>query len=644
MTPRPFLPRLILPFAVAMALIVAVCGAVIYWAGERTARLQQVEDLDRLAAFIHHSLAISGDVTPADRARLADSARVLGTRITLIAGSGAVLLDTVAAPERMENHNDRPEVVAARREQTGRGVRFSNTLREPAVYVARLVDPARPDGLVLRLSYPRHAWAHIGASAGVVVAGAVAAALGVTTLLWLMLLRQWINPVRRLAAAAERMAGGEWGERVAPGGADDVRFFSEKLNLLASQAERSLADLRHQRADLRALVDTLPDPIVAIDHDRRVTLINPPAAELLQVAPEQVALRQRVASVVGDEAMLKLVDAAMGAPETDAVAGPTNAGGAGAGGARREPVEGEVRLVRRGQRFTYHAVAIPTAGGGAVLVLRDVSALAGTLQMKTDFVANASHELRTPIAAIKIAFETLREVYADDPGQAERCIRIMDGHMLRLEDMLRDLMDLSRVESPETRPDVRELAASEVFAQLRASLAPVAREKGVELRFREQDAAGREEGVRLLSDARLLNLTLKNLVENSIKFTPAGGTVTVTVRVNPGRAADGANGFPAAAGEAVVSVADTGIGIPPEHLDRVFERFYQVDAARSGSAGRGTGLGLAIVKHAVAALGGTVRLESRVGKGTTVTCVLPQGGLGATDGARVVASDERVAM
>src|SRR4029079_9422569 len=147
MHPSQFLPRLILPFAVAMALIVAVCGAVIYWAGERTARLQQVEDLDRLAAFIHHSLPISGDGAPADRARLADSARVLGTRITLIAGSGAVLLDTDAAPERMENHNDRPEVVAARREQTGGGVRFSNTLREPAVYVARLVDPARPDGM-----------------------------------------------------------------------------------------------------------------------------------------------------------------------------------------------------------------------------------------------------------------------------------------------------------------------------------------------------------------------------------------------------------------------------------------------------------------------------------------------------------------
>ena len=623
MSPRPFLPRLIVPFALAMALIVAVCGAVIYWAGERTARLQQVEDLDRLAAFVHHTLAASNDVTAADRGRLADSARVLGTRITLIDGSGRVLLDTDVPPETMENHNGRPEVVEARREQTGRGVRFSDTLRERAVYVARLVDPARPDGLVLRLSYPQHVWARVGAGAWTVVAGAVLCALMVTTLLWLMLLREWINPVRNLAAAAERMAAGEWGRRVQAEGADDVRVFSTKLNQVAAQAERSLAEVRGQREDLRALVDTLPDPVLAMDEERRVTVINPPAAALLDVAPGQAALRQRVASLVSDEAILSLIDAAMEPPSP-----PPPAGSDAQVPPRRPPVQRELRLVRRGQHLTYQAVAIPTAGGGVVLVMRDVSELAATLQMKTDFVANAGHELRTPIAALKIAFETLRDVYADDPEQAERCVRIMDGHMRRLEDMLRDLMDLSRVESPQLRPQVSEVRAAELFALLRASLGPMAREKGVELRFRADGA----DGARLLTDERLLNLVVKNLVENSVKFTPAGGTVTTSVSVREGR--------DDAPGEATVTVADTGIGIPPEHIDRVFERFYQVDPARSGSAGRGTGLGLAIVKHAAAALGGTVRLESRVGKGTTVTCVLPQGREPSNDAPRHVALGE----
>jgi two-component system phosphate regulon sensor histidine kinase PhoR len=617
MTPRPFLLRLILPFALAMALIVAVCGTVIYWGGERTARLQQIEDLDRLAAFVHHTLPADRALTESDRSRLSDSARVLGTRITLIDGTGKVLLDTNVPVETMENHNDRPEVVEARRAVTGRGVRFSNTLGERSVYVARLVDPARPDGLVLRLSYPQHVWARIGTSAWAVVSGAVLSALLVTTLLWLFLQRQWITPVRRLAAAAERMAAGEWGQRVAAEGADDVQFFSSKLNLVASQAERSLADLRYQRADLRALLDTLPDPIVVIDPQRRVTLINPPAAALLEIEPDR-ALGEMVVSVVSDEDVLSLLEAAL-----DGKAGD-------------EPsVRREMRLSRRGQHLTFHAVAIRTTGGGAVLVLRDVSALAGTLQMKTDFVANASHELRTPIAAIKIAFETLREVYADDPDQAERCIRIMDGHMKRLEDMLRDLMDLSRVESAEIKPQVAEVNAAELFALVRASLGPLAREKGVDLRFR-RDGDGE---VRLLTDERLLNLVLKNLVENSVKFTPPGGTVTVAVGQRARRADDGrADDGPSAATDAVLTVSDTGIGIPPEHLDRVFERFYQVDAARSGSAGRGTGLGLAIVKHAAAALGGTVRIESEAGRGTTVTCVLPQGDVAPRAAEQVVKS------
>src|SRR5688500_12244106 len=311
MTPRPFLFRLIVPFAAAMALIVAVCGSVIYWGGERTARLQQIEDLDPLAAFVNHTLPAGGQMTGAERTRLTDSARVLGTRITLIDGSGRAVFDTDADAATLDNHNDRPEVVEARRAQSSRGVRFSDTLGVRSVYVARLVDPARPDGLVLRLSYPKHVWARIGTSAWVVVSGAVVPALLVTSLLWLLLQRQWITPVRRLAEAAERMAGGEWTQRVSPEGAEDVQFFSAKLNLVASQAERSLTDLRLQRADLRALLDTLPDPILVIDPQRRITLINPPAAALLEVAPER-ALGQMAVNVVSDEAILRLVEASFG--------------------------------------------------------------------------------------------------------------------------------------------------------------------------------------------------------------------------------------------------------------------------------------------------------------------------------------------
>jgi two-component system phosphate regulon sensor histidine kinase PhoR len=256
-------------------------------------------------------------------------------------------------------------------------------------------------------------------------------------------------------------------------------------------------------------------------------------------------------------------------------------------------------------------VATRAPGGGALVVLRDVSTLVGATQMKTDFVANASHELRTPIAAIKIAFETLREVYDEDPIQTERCIAVIDGHLRRLEEMLRDLMDLSHVESADLKPRVALVKTSELLQQCRAAVGTLSRQKNVDLRLGDGDPSTPAE---IHTDGRLLNLILKNLVENSIKFTPSGGRVVVSIKQSP--TTSGTN--------VSLTVADTGIGIAPEHRERVFERFYQVDAVRSGSAGRGTGLGLAIVKHAVAALGGTVRLQSAVGAGTTVTCEFPQ--------------------
>jgi two-component system phosphate regulon sensor histidine kinase PhoR len=595
-----------------MALIVVVCGLTIHWAGERATRRQQIQDLNHLTALFRQWVVLPAasqrtDAPPSAldaeaHRRLADAARVLDTRVTLIEGSGRVLFDTDASAERMENHNSRPEVVAARRGGVGSSVRHSRSVDEESVYVAQLVDPARGDGQILRLSYRQHTWADLGYSAWPVVTGGIVAALLAAALLWGIILRQWINPTRNLAEAAERMAEGQWDRRVTPAGADELRSFSTRLNLVATHAQRQLADLKGQQADLQALVDALPDPILVSDAAGNVVLINPPAARLLDLSRSR-ALGEAVVNVVNDEAVLQLFDKVREAQRQGAphLAPPAD------GPFPPELLTREVRLNRDGQWLTYQAVGTKTAGGGVLLVLRDVTALAATVRMKEDFVANASHELRTPIAAIKIAFETLREVYADDPAQSTRCMQIIEGHMARLEEMLRDLLDLSKVESASLKPHVRSVKTTDLFAHVRSALAPVAKQKGVELRL-----GGPSQPNSFYADERLLNLVLKNLVENSIKFTPPGGAVTCEVaRVDDG-------------GSIVLRVSDSGIGIPPEHLERVFERFYQVDPARSGSAGRGTGLGLAIVKHAIAALGGTVQIESVVGKGTTVTCVLPQ--------------------
>ena len=613
--PRRFPFRLVLTVSLTTLVTVAVCGAAIHWAGRRAVYLQQVNDLDRLTRLVAEWVAPGGadadapddDDAPSDRdrARLRDLARLLGVRVTVIDAAGGVLLDTDASANLMDNHNGRPEVLRARAAGVGDDARQSDTLAEWSVYVARPLDPSRPGGTVVRVSQWRYPAPMLTASLLAVAGAAAVSGLGAGLVLWLMLRNQWVVPLRSLRDSARRMALGDWDGRATPGGAEDVRELAGELNELAAVARRQSSELGHHRANVRSLADTIPDAVLVSDADDRVTLLNAPAAELLDVTPEQ-AVGQRLVNVVGDAALLELLDAVRRAPD----------GGGGGGGAAGRDVPREVRLVRGGQHLTLHAHAERAAGGGVLVVLRDVSRLAETVQMKADFVANASHELRTPIAAIKIAFETLREVYAEDPRQAERCLTIIEGHMTRLEEMLRDLLDLSRVESAEMRPYLRELSSGDLFASLRATMGPLARTKGVELRLED------DEPVHFAGDERLLNLVLKNLVENSVKFTPPGGTVTVTVREEGGPA-----------GKLTLAVSDTGIGIPPEHMDRVFERFYQVDAARSGSAGRGTGLGLAIVKHAVHALGGTVQIRSAVGRGTTVTCTLPRHAPAAADDA-----------
>jgi len=580
-------------------LVAAVAAGIVYWTGRGTIRWDQLRTLDLVTATARKSIADDGrTITPAGIEQLREIARVWDARVTLIDGGGVVTFDTHADPATMQNHNDRPEVIDARRQHVGGSSRDSATLGEHSLYLAELLDEVRPDGMVVRVSYPRQRWATQEAPVWMVSAGGIVAVVLMVALLALILQRQWIRPTRELAGAAEQMAAGQWNARVRPNGADDVRFLATKMNTLASHAASQLEEIGKQRRDLRGLVDTLPDPILVTDSTGRVLLVNAPAAELLQLSPGQV-MGKKTVSVVSDEALLQLLDAAGRASSVD-----------GDGSSAMQVVQREVRLVRGGQRLTYQAVATPTATGGVLLLLRDVSTMANMMQMKTDFVANASHELRTPIAAIKIAMETLRDVYGDDPNQSERCINIIDGHVKRLEEMLRDLLDLSRLESPDAELTIGEVKPWDLYAVVRSTMGPTARQKGVDLRFEDVE----ETPASFRSDERLLHLVFKNLVENSIKFTPAGGSVTVAIR---SVAVDG--------NEVVeLSVTDTGIGIPPEHLDRVFERFYQVDPARSGTAGRGTGLGLAIVKHAVAALGGTVRLESTVGKGTTVTCELPQ--------------------
>lgn len=470
------------------------------------------------------------------------------------------------------------------------------------------------------------------------------AGAGVAALLYLPTRRS----IRELRETAEAFSRGDWRERadVAPSASEEVRRLGELVNDTAEQTLRQLKDLSRQKGDLEALVDSLPDPLVLADTRRKVIRINKPAAELLGVSRER-ALGESLEAAVTDPAVLLIFDeAARVAPGAKLPDGTPSL-----------PLRKDLRLTRAGKRLAYQAVATRTGAGGVLLVLRDITTLDATLRMKTDFVANAGHELRTPIAAIKAAFETLHEIIGEhaekladrERNAASRCMEIIAGQLQRLGEMLRDLLDLSRVEGSEVKPTLEQISVAEISTDLRQALGALAAEKQIRLELPEraevasEGGAGPEAGgpsLRFTSDRRLLMLAVKNLVENALKYTPVGGAVRVECSWQaPLMHKDGVRPKAAQRGShtdvLVLRISDTGIGIPPEHLDRVFERFYQIDPARTGTnprvSGRGTGLGLSIVKHAVSALGGSVSVRSKLGEGSTFEVSLPQAGKPAVD-------------
>jgi len=241
MSPHPLVWRLIVPFATMIVIVVGVCGAIVYWVGQETTRAQQIQDLERLVTIVRSSVPTDAtSITPEQASRIQDLGDVLATRITLIDGNGIVLVDSyVREPTSMENHNTRPEVVAARERGMGSSVRRSDTIGENAVYFAQLLDPKKPDGVIVRLSYPERVWAHFGVPVwAIVVAGTVSAALIMAWLAW-ALQRQWVGPVRELADAADRMATGHWHTRVNPIGADAIQFLGNRFNVMAAHAEKT---------------------------------------------------------------------------------------------------------------------------------------------------------------------------------------------------------------------------------------------------------------------------------------------------------------------------------------------------------------------------------------------------------------------
>ena len=510
---------------------------------------------------------------PALDSLVGDLGRATGRRLTVIDRSGVVIADTDFPRDQLptlENHATRPEFREALAGRTGTDIRHSVSTGRWELKVAMAV----PGGAV-RVSTPLPQVDAVveDAQNAVLLGGLLALAVGV--LLALGFARSVARPLVRLRDAAQAIARSER-PAVDVRGRDEVGDLARALRSIDENLSGRMEDLERERSETAALVASMVEGVIAVDAAGAVTTLNPASRRLLRLGP--AAMPPSALELFRQRPAHEAVERALRGTETAGL---------------------EIELDERTALLSAH----PLPGGGAVLVLHDVTGQKHLETVRRDFVANVSHELKTPLTVIRGYAETLTG--EDVPAEVRRdFLEKVLANARRMQQLVDDLLDLSRIESGAWSPRPEHLALAPLVQEVWSTLKPRADAARLTLTTRIGDAT-------VFADPQAARQIVLNVLDNSVRYTPDGGLISVAAAPEPGAVR--------------LEIGDTGVGIPGEHLPRIFERFYRVDPARSRELG-GTGLGLAIVKHLVEAHGGRVEAASALGTGTTIRIHFPEPG------------------
>jgi len=553
----------------SLIVVIALVAAIVLIAGGRLRnRLveEKRDELERVGRVIATEWQPGTDAE--ELARRAGGA--LGYRVTLVDSTGVVVGDAEFGPDalrRLENHLDRPEILAARARGIGVSRRHSTSAGDDELYVAQ----RHPLGYV-RVSLTTRSLDEIvrGAQRDVLVSGLLAL-IGALALASLFA-RSISQPVVELRDVARAIASGDLHRRPALSAPGEVGDLATALHRMAEQLAHRLDALEADDQLMTAVLESLEEGVIALDERGMVVRINERARSLLAARSPLPFARELLPR---DPTLREAIDAALAGSTTSPA---------------------EVTLHER----TVAVASRPLRTGGGVVTVLDLTTLRRLETIRRDFVANVSHELKTPLTAVSGYAETL----LDDGipvDQRRRFVETIYDNATRMQRIVDDLLDLSRIESGGWRPNVAPVDVGGVVHDVFTTIQSTAAAKGLAL-----VADVSPDATHVRADPTAFRQILTNLVENAVRYT-RDGSVTVRTRRNH----DGV----------WVDVSDTGIGIAPEHLPRIFERFYRVDAGRSRAEG-GTGLGLAIVRHLVDAHGGRIEPTSTVGRGTTISVLL----------------------
>lgn len=495
----------------------------------------------------------------------------IGTRITIIAPNGMVLADSEKDPKAMENHSTRLEIIQALEGKTGNSIRFSRTIKEEMLYVAILINEEDTVLGVLRVSLFLSEINGLLNNLKIKILQIVIIIIAVSLFVAVIFSKSLSKPISELVSASHRVAAGDFNVMILSKRNDELRELAESFNYMVTQIKKLVTELSLEKEALNTIITSIQEGIVVLDKKGKILLSNDSFGKIVN----NTAVKDKFYwELIRSNKLGKLIENISG---ENAVASE------------------EIEINKRNYICS---AAFLSSAEQIVLTLHDITEILQATKMKKDFVTNVSHELRTPLTAIKGFVETLEQ---EKNVKTKHYLDIIKRHTDRLINIVQDLQLLSELEEKEKlelgNVNLQKLV-NNIFKMFNQRLT----EKNLYFKLNIADKFPA-----IKADSFKLEQMFINLIDNALKYTEKGG-ITITVdQINS---------------SVKIEIEDTGIGIPGEHLSRIFERFYVVDKSRSRKMG-GTGLGLAIVKHIVQVHKGGIKIESKVNKGSKFTIILP---------------------
>ncbi len=505
-------------------------------------------------------------------------------RITIVDLQGRVIADTEKSPDELENHRNRPEIEEAYGGNIGKSIRYSSSTGVNMMYMAVPVKDAGTVSAVLRMALPlskidqlsKYIWGIILSSTliGLLIAFAMSSIFS----------RRMTKPIEEVARAAEEIARGYYDMKIPITATGEVRVLAESFNHMAENLHKTITELKEGKDKTEAVLGSMTEVLVAVDNQCRIIMVNSAAEKLFTIKRDRV-LGRHLLEMLRNRELYDLVNEVL---------------------RNKENISKELKIITSEEKI-FHINIVPIEGeksSGAVAVLRDITDLRKLEKVRTDFVANVSHELKTPLTSIAGFIETLLDGAYKSQDHYMHFLNIIKQETDRMTRLINELLYFSRIETAGISFNKKQVDLIEVVMNALSVLQTAIKEKKHKVKLSLPDSIEP-----ILSDEDSLLQIMINLIDNAVKYTPDGGKIDIALHET--------------SDQEIITVSDNGIGIAENEMDRIFERFYRVDRARGGEV-KGTGLGLAMVKHLVKGLEGKITVNSELGKGTTFKVYIPK--------------------